>query len=85
MNKKTKPSKLKDKKIAMIVGARHSGKHYAEQKEKQKLQEKIQAYTIKVLQVLNGLPLLHGLMILDTAKSIVSQEFDKKSKEDKSK
>lgn len=77
--------KPKDKKIAMVVGARHSGKHYAEQKAKQKLQEKIQAYTIKVLQVLDGLPLLHGLMILDTAKSIVSQEFDNKSKEDKTK
>lgn len=78
MNKKINPIKLKDKKITMIVGARHSSKHYAEQKEKQKLQEKIQAYTIKVLQVLNGLPLLHGLMILDTAKKIISDEIQRK-------
>lgn len=38
--------------------------------------EQIQAYTIKILQVLDGLPLVYGLIILDTAKQIIQQEIE---------
>lgn len=49
-------------------------------KDKSKLQAKIQALTIEVLHVLDGQPLLHGLMVLDTAKQIIAGEIENKSK-----
>ena len=48
-------------------------------KDKNKLQAKIQALVIEVLQVLDGQPLLHGLMVLDSAKKILEQEIQNKA------
>ena len=55
-------------------------------KDKKLLQAKIQALVVELLQVLDGQPLVHGLMALDTAKQIIQQEIETKSKtEDKTK
>lgn len=51
-------------------------------KDKKNLQTKIQALVVEVLQVLHGQQLLHGIMVLDTAKKILEQEIlDKTPKE----
>ena len=49
-------------------------------KDKKLLQAKIQALVIELLHVLDGQPLIHGLMALDTAKQIIQQEIENKTK-----
>lgn len=48
-------------------------------------QQEITEATSKILQSLDKTPYLYAMIALDTAKAIISQEFDKKSKEDKTK
>ena len=52
-------------------------------KDKNKLQAKIQALVIEVLQVLDGQSLLHGIMVLDSAKKILEQEIQNQAPKDK--
>lgn len=71
---------MKKDKINMVINAREFGKQETERKEAKLLQAKIQALVVELLQVLDGQPLVHGLMALDTAKQIIQQEIETKSK-----